>query len=80
MATIIIKSDDGNEDFSSVVGYALIVVTATEDGGLNIDRRLAVHASTKEDSQVVGDFIKTADAKLSELFPEEEQSKIWVPE
>ena len=79
MATVIVKCDSGDVDISSVVGHALILVVKNADG-LNVERIVGVNATSAEDNQIVGDFIKQVESKLAELFPEEEESKIWIPE
>lgn len=69
-------------DTNSVVGYALIAVSKTEDGGLDVNRYFCVEPSwSEEDKEIATDFLKRAEDKLSELFPEEKapEPKIWVP-
>lgn len=66
--------------FENVVGHVLVAVIKTSDGGLDVERIVGVNADSAEDSQIVGDFIKQANDKLSDLFPEQkEQPKIWAP-
>lgn len=69
------------ESLDNVVGHAIIAVIKQDDGGLTVERILGVNADIETDSQVVGDFIKQADQKLGELFPEEQPApKIWTPD
>jgi hypothetical protein len=66
----------------NVVGHVLVTVVKKEDGGLDVERVAGVNADSAEDNQIVTDFIKQVEAKVAELFPEDEQPKpmIWVPE
>jgi hypothetical protein len=75
-------TDEGRVDQNSVVGYVIISVALTEDDGLDVSRYFHVQNSTPENNQIVTDFLKQADAKLSELFPAEEvpEAKLWIPE
>jgi len=71
----------GKQDiYENVVGHALLAVVKNKDGGLTVERVVGVNADSAEDNQIVGDFIKQVESKLAELFPEEEESKIWIPE
>lgn len=77
------EGDEGKFlDYNSVIGYALISVAKTEDGGLDVHRDFCVQPSwPEEDKEITTDFLKKAESKLSELFPDEPapESKIWVP-
>lgn len=79
-----VQSDQGNiVDDHSVVGYSIVVVVKTQDGGLDVNRYFHVQDNwNEEDKQVATDFLKKAEDKLSELFPEEAapESKLWVPD
>ena len=78
-----VHADSGDiVDSNSVVGFALISVVKTEEGGLDVNRDFHVQSSwSEEDKQVATDFLKRAEEKLSELFPEEKISEptLWVP-
>ena len=74
--------EDSDLDYNSVVGYSLVTVVKTQDGGLDVNRDFRVQDSwNEEDKQVATDFLKKAEDKISELFPEEPapESKLWVP-
>ncbi len=81
---ITVQSDqDSDLDYNSVVGYALISVVKTQDGGLDVRRDFCVEDSwSNEDKIVAADFLKTAEEKLNELFHTEPfpESKLWVPD
>jgi len=69
--------------FDSVVGHVIVAVLKKEGGSLIIERASGVNAEPGEDGEIVLDFIKSIDAKLSEALPQEEAapaSKIWIPE
>ncbi len=75
--------EDSDLDYNSVVGYSLVTVVKTQDGGLDVNRDFRVQDSwNEEDKQVATDFLKQAGAKLSELFPGEQtpEPKLWVPD
>jgi hypothetical protein len=75
--------EDSDLDYNSVVGYSLVTVVKTQDGGLDVNRDFRVQDSwNEEDKQVATDFLKKAEDKISELFPEESvpESKLWVPD
>ena len=79
---IVVDSDTGRKvDYTGVRGYVIVSVVGTEDGSLNVNRDFDMQAGSAEESQIVSDFLKKADEKLKELFPEEKEpeSKIWVP-
>lgn len=75
--------EDSALDYNSVVGYSLVTVVKTQDGGLDVNRDFLVQDSwDDEDKQIAADFLKKAEVKLSELFPEEQiqEPKLWVPD
>lgn len=75
--------EDSDLDYNGVVGYSLITVVKTQDGGLDVNRDFRVQDSwNEEDKQVATDFLKKAESKLSELFPSESapEPKLWVPD
>lgn len=84
MAGILIeeKSGDVLRHYPNVVGYALVAVIVTEDGGLNIERDLATLTGNAQDGPIVSDFLKEVDKALAPLFPapSDAEPKIWVPE
>ena len=68
--------------FESVVGHVVVAVLKKEDGSLIIERASGVNAEPGEDGEIVLDFIKSVDAKLSEVLPQEEvapEPKLWLP-
>lgn len=84
MASILIENTIGNvtNHYVNVVGYALVAVIATEDGGLNIERDLGTLTDNEQDARIVSDFLKEVDKSLAPLFPAPSyaEPKIWVPE
>ena len=84
MAGILIEEQSGNviRHYPNVVGYALVAVVLTEDGGLNIERDLATLTESPTDGPIVSDFLKEVDKAMSPLFPSpsDAEPKIWVPE
>jgi hypothetical protein len=87
----IYKNDEPDDDYygrhivdqNNVVGHALVLVVKKENGDLDVERIIGINADSAEDNAVAGDFIKTVEKKLAEIFePVEEpkQAKIWVPE
>jgi len=81
---ITVQSEQKNLVYdTSVVGYSIVSVVKTEDGGLDVNRYFHVEGDWgDEDKQVATDFLKKAEDKLSELFPSEPvpESKLWVPD
>lgn len=69
-------------DDNSVIGYSIVSVVKTQDGGIDVNRYFTVEPSwSEEDKQVTTDFLKTAEEKLNELFQTETvpESRLWVP-
>ena len=76
-------TDAGRLDQNSVIGYVIVSVRQTDGDGLDVDRYFHVQNTTPENNQIVTDFLKKADEKLSELFSESEpvpEAKLWIPE
>jgi len=68
------------EEVANVVGHALVLVAKKPNGDLDVERIIGINSDSAEDNAVAGDFIKTVEKKLAELFePTPEPSKLWVP-
>ena len=68
--------------FENVIGYVLAAVVKHEDGGITLEREIAVHADNAEDNQLAESVVRTIEGKLNEAFPDPnkpEPSKLWVP-
>ena len=78
-----VDADEGHlVDDNNVIGYSIVSVVKTQDGGIDVNRYFTVEPSwSEEDKQVATDFLKTAEDKLNELFQTETvpESKLWVP-
>ncbi len=70
--------------FENVIGHVLALVVKDKDGGITLERDIAVNADNAEDNQLAESVVKTIEAKLNEAFPDPnkqpEPSKLWVPE
>ena len=74
--------EDPIDGFENVIGYVIAAVVKQADGGITLERAIAVHADTSEDNDLAESVIKTIERKLNEAFPDPnkpEPSKIWVP-
>ena len=78
-----VDADNGHLiDDNSVVGYCVVSVVKSDNGGLDVNRYFCVEPSwSEEDKEIATDFLKKAEDKLSELFPSEptNEPKLWVP-
>jgi hypothetical protein len=66
----------------NVVGYVIAAVVKQKDGGITLERDVAVYADNFEDNQLAEATVKEIEAKLNEAFPDPnkpEPSKLWVP-
>ena len=80
----IAPEDESKTIFSSpnVIGHVIALVVKQEDGGITLERDIAVNADNFEDNQLAEQVVKDIEAKLNEAFPDPnkpEPSKIWVP-
>ena len=69
--------------FENVVGYVIAAVVKQEDGGLTLERDIAVNADNAEDNDLAESVVKRIERKLNEEFPDPNQpepSRLWVPE
>ena len=69
-------------DLDNVIGYVIAAVVKQDDGGITLEREIAVHADNAEDNELAESVVKTIERKLNEAFPDPskpEPSKIWVP-
>ena len=75
--------EDPAGGFENVIGYVIAaVVKHPEDGGVTLEREVAVYADSAEDNELAESVVKTIEAKLNEAFPDPnkpEPSKLWVP-
>ena len=74
--------DDPIGGFENVIGYVIAAVVKQDDGGITLEREIAVHADNAEDNELAESVVKTIERKLNEAFPDPskpEPSKIWVP-
>lgn len=74
--------EDPIDGFENVIGYVIAAVVKQEDGGITLERAIAVHADSSEDNELAESVIKTIERKLAEAFPDPnkpEPSKLWVP-
>ena len=72
------------ERYDNVIGHVLVAVVKKSDGGLDVERVVGVNADSVEDSQIVGDFIKQVNDKISDLFSQKEEPTLahqilWIP-
>ena len=78
-----VDADEGHlVDDNNVIGYSIVSVVKTQDGGIDVNRYFDVEPSwSEEDKQVATDFLKKAESKLSELFPKDfaPGPNLWVP-
>ena len=78
-----VDADEGHlVDDNNVIGYSIVSVIKTQDGGIDVNRYFTVGPSwSEEDKQVATDFLKQAESKLSELFPKDfaPGPNLWVP-
>lgn len=68
---------------TDVVGYSIVSVVKTADGGLDVNRYFHVEDSwDDEDKQVAKDFLQKVEGKITELFPKDMafESTLWVPD
>lgn len=80
----IAPEDESKTIFSSpnVIGHVIALVVKQEDGGITLERDIAVNADNFEDNQLAEQVVKDIGAKLNEAFPDPnkpEPSKIWMP-
>jgi hypothetical protein len=70
--------------FENVIGYVIAAVVKQSDGGISLEREVAVHADNAEDNELAESVVKTIERKLNEAFPDPNQrvpeAKLWVPE
>lgn len=69
-------------EISQTMGYVIAAVVKQNDGGITLEREVAVHADNAEDNELAESVVKTIERKLNEAFPDPskpEPSKIWVP-
>ena len=70
--------------FENVIGYVIAAVVKQEDGGITLEREVAVHADNAEDNSLAESVVKTIENKLNEAFPnpnqQEPEAKLWVPD
>jgi hypothetical protein len=69
-------------DLDNVIGYVIAAVVKQADGGITLEREVAVHADNAEDNGLAESVVKTIERKLNEAFPDPNQpepSKLWVP-
>jgi hypothetical protein len=70
--------------FENVIGYVIAAVVKQSDGGISLEREIAVHADNAEDNELAESVVKTIERKLNEAFPDPNQrvpeAKLWVPE
>ena len=74
--------EDSIGGFENVIGYVIAAVVKQEDGGVTLEREVAVYADSAEDNELAESVVKTVERKLNEAFPDPnkpEPSKIWVP-
>lgn len=67
----------------NVIGYVIAAVVKHEDGGITLERDIAVNADNPEDNELAESVVKTIEAKLNEAFPDPNRpqpSKLWIPE
>ena len=79
-----LATDESKTLFSSpnVIGRVLALIVRHEDGGITIERDIAVTADNAEDNELAERVVKDLQTKLEELFPDPnkpEPSKLWVP-
>lgn len=69
--------------FENVIGYVIAAVVRHDDGGITLEREIAVHADNAGDNQLAEQVVRDIQAKLEEIFPDPNKpqpSKLWVPE
>ena len=74
--------DDHIAFYDGVIGHVIALVIKGEDGGITLERDIAVNADNFEDNQLAEQVVKDIEAKLNEAFPDPnkpEPSKIWMP-
>ena len=76
----------GQEDpiggFENVIGYVIAAVVKQPDGGVSLERSIAVYADNFEDNQLAEETVKAIEKKLNEAFPDPNKPqtpKLWVP-
>ena len=81
-------TDDGVEYYTTVfsrpkvIGRVLALVVKHPDGGITLERDIAVNADNADDNELAEATVKAIEAKLNEAFPDPNQpqpSKLWVP-
>ena len=81
--SVLRAKEDPIGGFESVIGYVIAcVVKNPADGGITLEREVAVHADSFDDNQLAEETVKRIEAKLNEAFPDPnkpEPSKLWVP-
>lgn len=69
---------------TSVVGYSIVLVVKTADGGLDVNRYFHVEDDSwdEEDKQIAKDFLQKVEGKITELFPKDmaSESTLWIPD
>lgn len=64
----------------NVIGRVLALVVKHPDGGITLERDVAVSADNAEDNELAEATVKAIEAKLNEAFPDpNQQSTLWVP-
>lgn len=74
--------DDHIAFYDGVIVHVIALVIKGEDGGITLERDIAVNADNFEDNQLAEQVVKDIEAKLNEAFPDPnkpEPSKIWMP-
>ena len=66
----------------NVIGRVLALVVKHPDGGITLERDIAVSADNADDNELAEAVVKTIESKLNEAFSDPskpEPPKIWVP-
>ena len=81
-------TDDGVEYYATVfsqpkvIGRVLALVVKHPDGGITLERDIAVNADNADDNELAEATVKAIEAKLNEAFPDPnkpEPAKLWTP-
>ena len=81
-------TDDGAEYYTTVfsrpkvIGRVLALVVKHPDGGITLERDIAVNADNADDNELAEATVKAIEAKLNEAFPDPnkpEPAKLWTP-
>lgn len=65
----------------NVIGRVLALVVKHPDGGITLERDIAVSADNANDNELAEATVKAIEAKLNEAFPDpnQQQPTLWVP-